>query len=190
MSVENWFSVPIYWSKLGGGTLDQVQVELKKVVDDLPELGNPWDDTVQTNFSYTKQNSFLEKTPFFASVIAEEVINYLREATVTFEVKGMHIRESWVNKYPKNAYQNYHLHPSSDVSGCYYFQTNENDGDIKFRAPSLASRYAKLSANPSEVAYKPEVGKFLLFPSYLEHAVLMNTTDHQRVSVAFNVTLT
>jgi uncharacterized protein (TIGR02466 family) len=186
---EKLFSIPVYWSRLGGGTLDQVQAELKKVVDELPELGNPWDDTVQTNYSYTEQSSFLEKTPFFASVIAEEVINYLRESEVTFEVKRMHIKESWVNIYPKNAYQNYHLHAFSDISGCYYFQTNEKDGDIKFKCPSVVTRYAKLSAIPSVATHKPEVGKLLLFPSYLEHAVMANTTDHKRISVAFNVVI-
>jgi uncharacterized protein (TIGR02466 family) len=187
--IENWFAVPIYFSKLEGDAFDQVQAEIGKAIESVPELNNPWDDTVQTNFSYKKHNNFLEKTPFFAGVVAEEVMNYLREVTLRFELKGLDIKESWINLYPKYAYQNYHLHSFSDISGSYYFATNEEDGDLKFKAPSSASRYSKFPVDPSEVVYKPEVGKLILFPSYLEHAVLMNKTDHQRVSVAFNISL-
>jgi uncharacterized protein (TIGR02466 family) len=189
MSVEHWFSVPIYFSKLEGDVLNQVQSELKKAIGSISEFSNPWDDTVQTNFSYTKDNDFLVKTPFFKDVIHEEVVSYLRGIDTVFKVSVIDIVEAWVNLYPKNAYQNFHIHPTSDISGCYYFATNEEDGDIKFKTPSLVTRHSKVAVKPVEVTYKPQVGKFLLFPSYLEHAVMQNTTNHERISVAFNVTL-
>ena len=34
---------------------------------------------------------------------------------------------------------------------------------------------------------KPKVGKLLLFPSWLEHGVHINHTDHERMSVSFNI---
>jgi uncharacterized protein (TIGR02466 family) len=77
-----------------------------------------------------------------------------------------------------------------DLSGVYYHQTTNNDGDIVFRNPSLVNRFHKLTYNiGNSVNYTPEVGKILLFPSFLEHAVFHNNSDDKRISISFNVTV-
>jgi uncharacterized protein (TIGR02466 family) len=186
MSVENWFPVPIYFTNLEGVLFEQIQKEVKDGLENVSKLGNPWDDTVQTNFEYNKDNNFLELAPFLRDTICKETLNYINQLNLSKKVSAIHVLESWINIYPKYAYQNYHVHPNCDISGCYYFDTNGKDGDIKFKSPSPTMNHSLLSAQ-TNVFYKPKIGMLLLFPSYLEHAVLMNTTKHKRISVAFNL---
>lgn len=186
MPVEHWFPVPIYFSNMEGKLFEQIQSEIKPALAKVSDLGNPWDDTVQTNFSYQKQNNFLDTTPLFRDTVCREAVTYISSLNLQKPVTAIHVLESWINIYPKGAYQNYHVHPNADIAGCYYYDTNGKDGDIKFKSPSPTMNFSLLSAQ-TNVFYTPKVGMLLLFPAYLEHAVLMNTTKHKRISVAFNL---
>ena len=44
-----------------------------------------------------------------------------------------------------------------------------------------------LNANNNGV--KPEPGMLVLFPSYLEHSVNPNLSDHERIVISFNISL-
>jgi uncharacterized protein (TIGR02466 family) len=171
---------------LEGALLEHVQVEVKSGLETVSKLGNPWDDTVQTNFEYNKENNFLESTLLLRDTVCKETLSYIDQLNLNKKVSAIHVMESWINIYPKYAYQNYHVHPNADIAGCYYYDTNGKDGDIKFKSPSSAVNHSMLSPQ-TNVFYRPKVGMLLLFPAYLEHAVLMNTSKHKRISVAFNL---
>ena len=109
---------------------------------------------------------------------------------IKHQVDSIDIKQSWCNISNRDAFQHFHVHGDMDLSGVYYHQTNGNDGDIVFRNPSLVNRFHKLTYNiDNSVNYKPEVGKILLFPSFLEHAVFHNNSDDKRISISFNVTV-
>ena len=188
MPVENLFPIPVYSDIIKNNDYKQVQEEIANAVAniDVESLSNPWDDTVKTSFNYNTSREFVEQTPYFKNVIKEHVIEYFREVNPRLPVIDFKITDSWVNFSEKGGYQNYHSHTFSDLSGCYYFQSTVDDGDIKFKSPSSAHISSSILLN-KYVAHKPLQGKLLLFPSFLEHAVMMNNTDNTRISVSFNI---
>ncbi len=74
-----------------------------------------------------------------------------------------------------------HIHPESLVSGVLYLQvpksvsdTSNNYGNLLFPA------FNKLSVTP-------EVGKVILFPSYLPHETVDFSSEEERICIAFNL---
>ena len=84
-----------------------------------------------------------------------------------------------------------HTGPFSNnvLSGIYYYKTNGSDGDLVFMSPNPFQLSGISSFGDSEVRFKPEEGKLLLFPPWLRHRVEINKTEHIRISIAFNLKL-
>jgi len=99
----------------------------------------------------------------------------------------------WANENDKDSSNVIHNHPRSALSGVYYVQTPENCGDLFFRDPREAPAMVeppmreRTSWTFQKVTYKPQVGRLLIFPSWLMHGVEPNLSDQTRVCVSFNV---
>lgn len=186
MPVEYFFPTPVYYSFVNN--LESIHHEVDSYVASVKDvdLRNPWGDTVQTTFKYEHHNHVLDNMPTLLLEIKENCQKFL--TMIRHQVDSIDIKQSWCNISNKDAFQHFHIHGDTDLSGVYYHQTTGNDGDIVFRNPSLVNRFHKLTYNiDNSVNYKPEVGKILLFPSFLEHAVFHNTSDNKRISISFNV---
>ncbi len=188
MPVEYFFPTPIYFSFVNNLELVQKEVDLYLSSVKDSELVNPWGDTVQTTFKYGSFTHVLDQTP----ILLSEIKNHCNEFLKNIKHEGIvtNVRESWCNISNKHSFQHFHIHGDSDLSGVYYHQTTKGDGDIVFRNPSLVNRFHKLTYNiDNSITYKPEVGKLIIFPSFLEHAVFHNTLDSKRISISFNISL-
>lgn len=186
MPVEYFFPTPIYYSFVKN--LESIHHEVDSYITSVKdiELINPWGDTVQTTFKYGHYNHVLDNTPILLSEIKEHCQNFL--IAMKHQVDSIDIKESWCNISNKDSFQHFHIHGDTDLSGVYYHQTTSKDGDIVFRNPSLVNRFHKLTYDiDNSVKYKPEIGKIILFPSFLEHAVFHNTSDDKRISISFNI---
>tara|TARA_R100001143_G_C3267609_1_gene90680 strand:+ start:10 stop:549 length:540 start_codon:yes stop_codon:yes gene_type:complete len=64
-------------------------------------------------------------------------------------------------------------------SGVYYLQTDPESGYFVFQ-------YSKNKVTYNRWKIKPEVGKFILFPSYIDHYVTRNYSSKNRISISFN----
>lgn len=184
MPIEYWFSTPIYVTMLNSNDIEVCHSELSIIIESYQDkLSNPWGDTVKTNFNYNGSNHVLngtETNKIFTNK-CNEFLHLLHNDSI------IKIKESWFNISDKRDFQHFHIHDNYDVSGVYFFQTDGNDGDLVFNNPSLINRYHKLTANiEPKVNYKPETGKLILFPSFLEHGVFHNTSENKRISFAFN----
>lgn len=194
MPIEHFFSTPVYHDILNNNLFravqDEIQIALQSI--DKDALVNPWDDTVKTTFKFNENRNFIENTPVFKETIISETKKYIAEhfynTRKSNKFTGIRITDSWVNFTDKGGFQNYHVHPLSDISGVYYYQSSMEEGNIKFKAPSSALNYHPLT-NGSRAEHKPLVGKLLLFPSFVEHAVGINNTDNTRISISFNIKL-
>jgi uncharacterized protein (TIGR02466 family) len=78
------------------------------------------------------------------------------------------------------------------LSGVYYLNVPRDSGEIVFRDPRPGANHAPyrlFKDDGDSEAFMPTEGLVILFPSYLEHFVLPNRSDGDRISMSFNLTL-
>ena len=102
--------------------------------------------------------------------------------------------QAWVNISPPGASNKLHYHANCHFSGVYYISLKAPEcGSIFFRDPRVASRMftapitRQTDFTAEEVRMRPEEGRIYIFPGWLEHGVEENKSDHDRVSISFNV---
>ncbi len=103
------------------------------------------------------------------------------------------IATCWAMVNGKFAGNTVHMHPHSFLSGVYYVQAAANAGNVFFLDPRLAHVMtmppvtAHHPWNYQRVIYKPQPGRLLIFPAWLEHGVEPNGSDSERMSISFNI---
>jgi uncharacterized protein (TIGR02466 family) len=101
----------------------------------------------------------------------------------------------WAIINKKGAMNQKHHHSNSDLSAAYYVTAKEGCGDIIFYDPRPGKVYKHpISHKPNVLnamnnGVKPEPGMLVLFPSYLEHSVNPNMSEHERIVISFNISL-
>ena len=101
----------------------------------------------------------------------------------------------WININPPGAYNVPHDHPGSYWSGCYYVKMDkrtartDEGGAITFIDPRCAPAGQPLVKAPvfhGAQSMHPVPGTLLIFPSNVKHWVHPNSSDEERVTMAFN----
>lgn len=185
---EGWFQIPIYSTFLNNSLIYK---EVESVIDtvDIVSAIPFWSDNVDTSFQYDNVDGtrVLSKCPILEQEIQRHIHQFLDD--LDFSSRDVIIEQSWVNVTTKGQFQHFHSHPPFDVSGVFYYSSigDGSDGEIVFKHPSLATSTSRiLDSVPNKVRYKAEKGKLILFPSFLEHAVNVNLSNTQRISLTFN----
>lgn len=176
-------------------------------VDMLADIDN---DKLQS-FAYNLQNgmksrSFSNKGGWQSDFIEHELIvqplieeidrrlESLRDTLKYRDETSLNVESMWFNINKPYSYNSLHSHPGSYLSGVYYIKVPSNSGNISFRHPSalqpiITSHNAFKeynNINCSKWFEEPAAGKFILFPSWLEHEVSQNLSNEDRISIAFN----
>lgn len=99
------------------------------------------------------------------------------------------ICQSWITKTSKGQVAAAHNHGQFDIAGVYYYKTNEKDGALKFSNPNTGAHASKSWMMSQDVRIQPKVGSLILFPGWLDHSVDLNTTNDDRMSLAFNINI-
>lgn len=185
--IESWFHIPIFFNDFENKVLHQ---ELDNAISnvEIKSADSMWNDTVQTSFTYSDNNRLLESCPELTSTIYNSILEYIDIFNFEHD-NSIHIKESWVNITERGQFQHFHTHAGNDISGVFYHQATgeQEEGNIVFKTPSPVVAQARLMHfEPNTVYYPPKKGRLILFPSFLEHAVLPNKTDNKRISVSFN----
>ena len=100
----------------------------------------------------------------------------------------------WININPTGGSNKPHSHPNSVFSGVLYLKTPEGCGNLNFPHPNKNHSYhfnqdtVEELDNHTYINYYhiPTVGKMVMFPSSYEHYVDGNSSNIDRVSIAFN----
>lgn len=118
-------------------------------------------------------------------IYAENVFNCKQQFFIT---------NSWVTRSnPGESHHNHH-HPNSIISGVLYLQTDEHTGRISFHHNSALKKHFCFSYdiknynifNSDMWSYAPVVGELLLFPSWVNHQVEVNSSSNSRIILGFN----
>lgn len=102
----------------------------------------------------------------------------------------------WININPTGGYNAPHQHPGSQWSGVFYVtQPPVAEGDsgvIEFLDPRTDLADWRILRSPwfaNKRKLRPAAGDMVVFPSYLTHWVHPNETKDDRISIAWNATL-
>lgn len=137
--------------------------------------GGYWNDDVISKYN-------LHDLDYEIHNLAREYCNIIKGGFTTYR------RTSWFTLFERGDYAHVHNHSSSSISGCYYYKTNGEDGNIFFTTP-----VSQMSTNPTYITegsrnvFQTNIGKMLLFPGWLNHGVMTNETEEKRISLAFNI---
>lgn len=111
---------------------------------------------------------------------------------------------AWANVIRKENFNHPHIHPGNFWSAVYYVDDGgpaapDLGGEIEFydprgAAPAMYNPFVTVAtpdgeAGGASVRIAPKAGRFLIFPSYLRHAVNPYRGDAVRISVAVNFAL-
>ena len=99
----------------------------------------------------------------------------------------------WININPPQTSNDRHTHPGSDLSAVLWIKSPENCGEIEFSSPSYYESFNLINSVKPEfklspsVAITPVEGRVVIFPSHILHRVLVNRSDEDRISIAWNI---
>jgi hypothetical protein len=99
--------------------------------------------------------------------------NFLKECCSTANTTSSPTA-TWFNISPKHAHHRWHSHGGASSVGVFYIQIPENSGNIEFK-----HKQEIISISPYE-------GLLLIAPAGIQHQVLPNNSNEDRVSLAFN----
>ncbi len=123
------------------------------------------------------------------------VDNVIRELDLPFN--KLVITESWSNKAEKQQWHHTHKHPNSYLSGIFYLTTSDSGGFTWFSDRNIWYKHHLVEDNLNDNVFnenkhlvitkeKPEAGKLILFPSFVQHSVDNHNDDEPRYTIAFN----
>jgi uncharacterized protein (TIGR02466 family) len=104
------------------------------------------------------------------------------------------IRHMWANRYNSNGYIELHNHSPINIVGTFYLKKQADVANIVLEHPNhILLNHQPIAYGPT--AYKQfeqeintESGDLLMFPGYLQHRTLVNTSTEDRIIIGFNIT--
>ena len=184
------FPLPLFLDQAEGSEYESIHNELTTVRSKL-------------KFNDTGSHMILNDDPFrshfLLSYNCSHTINFINKNIESY-ITSLHgeskikwkVIESWMTKTLTGRSAREHNHNAYDISGVYYLDTNGKDGNLV-----LNNVHPHLVANAlltdvykyGDLKLPLENGIMMLWPSQLRHRTLVNQTDHERISISFNVIL-
>ena len=184
--IDNVFPLPIYYDYVDN--LNEIQTELGDCAERLQYEMTDQHRMYCNDHSYQSDVIGDQGLTKFSEELSRHIMRYgdgLGFTTGKHSALSQYrIDSSWIVVYKKGNYCQVHSHGYVDFAGIYYINTNGNDGNIYFVSP----RDSGIPCLGRSVEYKPEVGKIMMWPGWLQHGVEENFTDNDRIGLSFNIT--
>jgi len=132
----------------------------------------------------------------FMSEINEQVIQFSHDIIKMINIKydgNIKITGAWVNASPPGIKHHVHSHPNNYLSGVYYVRAHPGADTINFLDPRMVVGLIRPpihqhnELNSESVTVDIKAGELCFFPHWLRHSVNENTSQEDRISIAFNV---
>lgn len=180
--VEDAFAIPIY---------------KKEGVVSLMDDERKWINSLTYNFAAFNNNYFsvnydvLDGLPRLKEIANEQLLKF-KDEVCCFK-QELYITDSWIAKTLPGGMHSEHEHPNSLFSAVMYLQTPRNN-PLNFYRTSDLNRdfrfvfdYTKPNKyNRSVYSVDVKEGDVVIFPSWLMHYVDTNTSNTERIVLAFN----
>ena len=186
------FPTPVYTTTL--------PIELSKVVHWFYKQEMLSEEVDSPNYGERSKNSYILNEPE-CSELGNHILTLTKDYgdMLGYNYNSYKFGQSWLSYKHPGQHHSQHSHPSSLISGVFYFgEPAEKIPAIKFHkiiggmnvsylSPSLVADKRELKYVHKEFSIEFSPGLLLLFPSYLHHSVPLNTSNTTRCSLAFNM---
>lgn len=186
-NVDLVFPTPIYYSILEQNDINDIHKEMNSAINSITwSTPSGWGKTHDLSTTdFTSDDIKTHNLIKFHEVLQNNLASYCEH--LNFPATN-YSRTSWFSKFKPGDYGRTHNHNHADISGCYYYQTSGDDGDIYFMNPSPSAESSLCYRQLTELCrHKPIVGKLLLFPGWLSHGIMSNESNNDRISFSFNI---
>jgi len=179
-TVEHLFPVPLYRTKL----------EYKLNFDEFKFLKS-LKYFRRSSFNLSSENTRVLDESIFQNlkINLETHLNVMTKEVMKYDNK-FYITNSWINVNPQGTFHKIHHHVNSIFSGVFYIKIPTNAPSISFsktiRPEILIEPTEWNFYNSTDWRISVLEGELLIFPSNIQHAVLENNDQEDRVSLAFN----
>ena len=183
MTAKSIFSVNIYKTRINNmSLLDNIRL-IARTLDLTGDHVSLQKSTVATA---RKNNQTLHKQEPFV-----QLAKYIeKESKIYWDQLGYYpdvhpkIWQSWLNVSNQDGYVSLHNHCRSSINAVLYISASPEQGNIIFENPlDLVLGAQPIKMPYAQFTHEVEVntGDLLLFPGYLKHSTLPNTTDRDRI---------
>jgi len=184
--VENIFAVNIYAKTLN--ITNQLNDKMLKDCQEQEYYGN----VHSYKSDASKEQKLLDLSIY--SQLKKQVLShskkYLNEIGHQFD--DLQVINSWSTKTQETGFSQFHTHKNSYISGCYYLEATS---PIAFENPIIKKWYyepivkfdRKNTATFRSINFTPKPKTLILFPSFLNHRIIINNSKKDRHSIAFNI---
>ena len=193
--IKHMFSTPFgyFYNKDLAGKLEKyifsISKELKGVDSNIAT--NYKHNLLESKFNFFKSNHPIikEAVQFFVTCL-KLTVNSVQEETFNYKIS---INESWYHISEKNSVHESHRHPGCSWWGLFYVNAGDSDSGYTLFDNPIQDSYRDCGTeyfqNATSFNVKPEIGKLVFFPSYLNHYQSFYKGDSKRIVVAFNCSL-
>jgi len=98
----------------------------------------------------------------------------------------------WLNINPPGSYNELHHHSGAVLSGVYYVEAGNNQGNIQFERNDNAEYHIpdrvekETYYTSTRATYAAKTNALYIFPGWLKHSVQGNCSNNDRISISFN----
>lgn len=207
MPIEAWFPLAIYHADLPESSVHNALL--------LPAIhglrANSPAKRTNDRSAWTGDLHAVEKlhfNPDFAWItnqVQVHVLIYLQSLGLDPKIFDIYIQRAWPVISTKGQIVERHTHSTAHVSAVYYVSSpgGEKAGQIRFFNDARFNELARGLTTPFSAAlavpnafnyqsamYEPVERRLLIFPAKLPHDVEPNKSEHERVSLSFDIVLT
>lgn len=143
------------------------------------------------------QSPSIRRREYFDAKLFEDFIDtQLLEVSKDLNLKyPLKLASFWININKRNNYNIAHIHTQCALSGILYLKVDEDTGYVVFENNPLEGFVKETMWESDEenflttstMTYKPEKGSVIMFPPWIQHRVLENKSNTERISIAFNI---
>lgn len=193
MNTDYYFPTPIWWIDTQVNILEMHDLYLKiRENDSGREMSNfgGWQGNDILEGDYQLIDSFIKLVEDYSA----KCINDYGFAPST----KLKISNLWFSANSNGGFNQIHNHAGAFISGTFYVKVPDGAGDITFyknpyeeyAITGVAPIVQHTAISGSTCRYSPREGRLILFPGYLQHAVMPTAGSEDRVSLSFNMGIT
>ena len=155
------------------------------------------DGVIKSNVGGWQSKEMDDGEELIISTIVNSVGEYFTRERILTGSKDLDFTNFWMNINNKDSYNMKHVHGNADLSGVFWIKIPPKSGNIEFDSPFQYDRHNEVENYSPRLKEKcnlfptywlnPIEGNIVVFPASLYHRVMHNTTNEDRISIAFNL---